>query len=254
MSRWAPIAPRAVRRVTGPALVSTARFRWQGRRGALDAVTGQAGTLTRASTGTAVDITGVTYTAGHSMPRWENRDFANGGSRYELGLRLSTDTLVWDANWRPETATFLIDFAEVGTRTTANAGLLYLGNDGQTGGRVFIDSTGSNFRANVHNGTTLQSVALATATPTTDQGARLALQLEDNGTTQRVRLLLLVLATGVETTSAWSATVSRAATWGSGARVRVNRLGSGGTLGSTWVRDIIWRPGLVSLADMVGRL
>lgn len=254
MSRFAPVAPRAVRRVTGPALVSSARFRWQGRRGSLDALTGQAATLTRAATGTAVDITGATYTAGHSMPRWESRDFSNAGARYELGLRLAADDLTWDANWLPETATLLLDFSEAGTRTTTNAGLLYLGNDGQTGGRVFIDSTGTNYRATIHNGTTSQSVTLATGTPATGHGVRLALQLEDTGGNQRVRLLMRVIPTGEEVVSAWSSTVARTATWGTGARLRLNRIGSAGTQGSTWVRDVIWRPGLLTLDEMVARL
>ena len=60
--------------------------------------------------------------------------------------------------------------------TTANAGLVYLGNDGQTGARLILDSSGTNYRATIHNGTTSQSVSLATATPTTGQMARLLLQ------------------------------------------------------------------------------
>lgn len=252
MSRFAPAAVRAVRRQTAPVLAPTARFRWQARRASLDALTGQLGTLVRASTGTAVDILGATYTAGHSMPRWENRAWS-GGSRYELGLRLGADDLTWPANWTPETATLYAEFSEAGTRTTANAGLVYLGNDAQTGARVVIDAASNQFRATIHNGTTSQSVSLATSTPTTGQMARLALQLDDDGTTQRVRLLLSI-ASGATTTTAWSSTVARAAAWGTGAKLRLNRVGSAGTQGSTWVRQVAWASGLLTLDEMGARL
>lgn len=252
MSRFAPFPARAVRRQTAPTLVPTSRFRWQARRATLETLTGQAATFTRASTGTAVDITGTTYTAGHSMPRWESRAWS-GASRYELGLRMTTDDLTWAANWLPETATLYVECSEAGTRTTSGAGLVYVGNDGQTGARLVLDSDGTNYRATIHNGTTSQSVSLATSTPTTGQMARLALQLDDDGTTQRVRLLLSI-AGGTTTTTAWSSTVTRASAWGTGAKLRVNRVGSAGTQGDTWVRQVAWAPGLLTLDEMGARL
>lgn len=254
MSRFAPIPARAVRRLTQPVLVSVSRFRWQARRGTLDAITGQTGALTRAATGTAVDSNGTTYTAAHSMPRWEARDFAFSGTRDTLGLRLAADDLTWDANWRPETGTLLGEFSEEGTRTTANAGLLYLGNDAQSGARLLVDSTGSNYRVTFHNGTTSQSASLATGTPTTGQMFRVGVQLEDDGTNQRARLILHVVTTGVETFSAWTTPIARATAWGTGAKLRVNRIGSAGTQGSTWVRQAAWCPSLLTLDEMVTRL
>jgi hypothetical protein len=247
-----PSPSRLVRRGVAPVLVSDSRFRWVGRFGELDAVTGQVGTLTRAAAGTAVDVLGATYTAGHSMPRWESRDYSGSGRRYELGVRLAADDLTWPANWVPGTGTLLVDFSEAGTRTTANAGVVYVGNDAVSGARVSLDSDGTNYRATIHNGTTGQSVSLATVTPTTGQMTRLALQLDDDGTTQRVRLWLTVA--GVETVSAWSATVARAAAFGIGAKLRLNRTGSAGTQGSTWVRQVAWCAGLLSPDDAAGRL
>ncbi len=245
--RTAPTPARAVRRQNAPVLTAVSRFRWQGRFGALDALTGQAGTLTRAATGTAVDANGTTYTAGHSMPRWESR-------ASQLGLRLAADDLTWPCNWVPETATLLIDFSEAGTRTTSGAGLLYIGNDAQSGGRLIVDASSNQYRATIHNGTTSQSVSLATSTPTTGQQARLLVQLEDDGTNQRVRLLLGIVGVSGETITAWSSTVARTATWGATAKVRANRVGSAGTQGSTWVREIAWVPGLLSADEIGARL
>lgn len=245
--RYAPTPARAVRRQNAPVLTAVSRFRWQGRFGALDALTGQAGTLTRAATGTAVDANGTTYTAGHSMPRWESR-------ASQLGLRLAADDLTWPCNWVPEQATILIDFSEAGTRTTSGAGLLYIGNDAQSGGRLIVDASSNQYRATIHNGTTSQSVSLATSTPTTGQQARLLVQLDDDGTNQRVRLLLGIVGVSGETITAWSSTVARTATWGATAKVRANRVGSAGTQGSTWVREIAWVPGLLSADEMGARL
>ena len=186
------------------------------------------------------------------MPRWENRAWS-GGSRYELGLRMTTDDLTWGANWLPETATLYVEFSEEGTRTTSGAGLVYVGRDDQTGARVLIDASSNQYRATIDNGTTSQSVSLATTTPTTGQMARLALQLEDDGTNQRVRLLLSI-AGGATTTTAWSSTVTRAAAFGTGAKLRVNRVGSAGTQGNTWIRQVAWCPGLLTLDQCGARL
>ncbi len=252
MSRYAPVAARSVRRAAGPVIRSVSRFRWQARSAELEAVTAQVGTLVRAATGTAVDSAGVTYTAGHSMPRWEVRTWA--GDRPALGIRLAADDLTWPCNWVPERASVLIELAEAGTRTTAGAGLLYLGRDDQTGARLIVDSDGTNYRATIHNGTSSASATLATATPTSGQLARLVVQLDDDGTNQRVRLALTPVATGITTETAWSSTVARAAAWGSEATLRLNRVGSAGTQGSTWIRQVAWMAGLLTASDMLARL
>lgn len=242
------LSPPSVRRQGPPGLQSTSQFRWQARLRSLNALTGQVGTLVRAATGTAVDANGVTYTAGHSRARWEARDYASTGLRDTLGLRLAADDLTWPCDWLPGLATLLVEFSEAGTRTTANAGLVYAGNDAQSGARLILDSNGTNFRATIHNGSTSQSIALATATPTSGQSAQLLVQLDDDGTNQRVRLLL------GGTTTAWSSTVARAAAWGTGAKLRANRVGSAGTQGSTWIRQIAWEAGHLTAAQMLARL
>ena len=83
--------------------------------------------------------------------------------------------------------------------------------------------------------------------------ARLLLQLEDTGGNQRVRLILRV-GSGSDTTTAFSSTVARASAWGAGAKLRANRVGSAGTQGNTWIRQIAWCPGLRSIDEMVNRL
>jgi hypothetical protein len=252
MSRYAPVAARSVRRAAGPVIRSVSRFRWQARSVDLEAVTAQVGTLVRPDKRNTLDSAGNVYTVGHSMPRWEARTWA--GDRQALGIRLNADDLTWPCNWVPERASVLIELAEAGTRTTAGAGLLYLGRDDQTGARLIVDSDGTNYRATIHNGTSSASATLATATPTSGQLARLVVQLDDDGTNQRVRLALTPVATGITTETAWSSTVARAAAWGSGATLRLNRVGSAGTQGSTWIRQVAWMAGLLTASDMLARL
>lgn len=245
---------RLTRRLTAPALQTRSLFRWQAARG-LTALTGHVGTLTRASAqGANADQNGATYTAVHSMPRWEMRDVFGTGARDTVGLRLSTDDLAWDVALAPRSMTMLVEFAEAGTRTTSGAGLVYVGNDGQSFTRLILDSDGTNYRATWHNGTSSVSATLATATPTTGQLARLLVQLEDNGTTQRVRLGLDVVQTIGETWTAWSSTVTRASAFPTSTRVRANRVGSGGTQGNVWLRQIAIVAGLQTATEVLEQL
>lgn len=248
------VGARATRRLTAPVVQTRSLFRWQAARG-LSALTGPVGTLVRASTASGnVDQTGTSYTAGHSMPRWEMRDHGGTGLRDTVGLRLSTDDLTWPVELLPQTLTLLVELSEAGTRTTAGAGLVYLGNDGQTGARLVLDSNGTDYRVTWSNGTTAVSATLATATPSTGQSARLIAQMEDTGTTQRVRLGLDVLVTPGDSWTAWSSTVSRATTFPASTKLRANRVGSAGTQGATWLRQIAVVPGLQTADDVLAGL
>lgn len=246
---YAPAPARAVRRAGAPVLTSSALFRWQARRLTLNAITGQIGTLVRASTGTAVDGLGTTWTAGHSMPRHEARDWSGTGVRDTQGLRMTTDDLSWPVNFLPGAGTLYVEFAEVAT-ISASATLVYLGNDAQTGARIKVDSAGTYYRAILTDGSASETVTAAVA-PTADQCARLAVQVQfsDDLTQWRHRLLQDVLRTEGEDVTAWSTYQNVAAAWGATTRVRVNRAGSAGTQGSTWIRDVAWFPELLTLDE-----
>jgi hypothetical protein len=248
------LPPASVRRLGVPQIRPLARFAWEGARLSLTAVTGQVGALTRAATGALIDRTGATVTAAHSMPRWEARDWTGTGVRDHVGLRMAADDMAWPLTLTPETGTLLVDFSEAGTRTTSGAGLVYLGNDGQTGARLTLDSNGTNYRATIHNGTTSESVTATGAAPTTGQSARALVQLRDTGSTWEVRLWLDVLSGAGDELTAWSTPIARATTWGSGTALRVNRVGSAGTQGSTWIRRLVWMPGLLNPEQMDARL
>ena len=242
------IPPPTTRHAGAPDVRARALFRWQARTLTTTALTGQDGALVRAASGTAVDSAGATYTAVHSMPRWESRTFGDGA---RVGLRLGADDLAWPVSLSPRTATVVLELSEAGTRTTAGAGLFYLGNDAITGARWLIDSTGTNYRATVHNGTTSASVTLASALPTTGQATRLTMQVTDDGTNWQVRLVSDVVRGAGEEDTGWSSTIARAATFGATTQLRLNRLGSAGTQGSTWVAQCALVAGLRDAVDVL---
>lgn len=242
------IPPPTTRHAGAPDVRARALFRWQARTLTTTAITGQDGVLVRAATGTAVDSVGTTYTAVHSMPRWESRTF---GAAARVGLRLGADDLAWPVSVVPRTMTVVLELSEAGTRTTAGAGLFYLGNDAVTGARWLIDSTGTNYRATIHNGTTSASVTLASALPTTAQATRLTMQVTDDGTNWSVRLVRDVVSGAGEENTGWSSTIARAATFGATTQLRLNRLGSAGTQGSTWVAQCAMVAGLRDATDVL---
>jgi hypothetical protein len=79
-----------VRRVTGPALQSTALFSWHARIGSVAAASGDIGTFSRASSGTYVDTTGVINSAPYAGVRREARDWHGTGVRDSAGLLIES--------------------------------------------------------------------------------------------------------------------------------------------------------------------
>jgi hypothetical protein len=77
------------------------------------------------------------------------------------------------------------------------------------------------------------------------------MQVEDDGTNWRVRLIGDVIASTGESDTGWSSTIARAATFGSVSRVRLNRLGSAGTQGSTWIAQCAVVAGLRTTTDVL---
>ncbi|GAB1340877.1 hypothetical protein [Gemmatimonas sp.] len=192
-------------------------------------LTGLTGVLTRAATGTATDSNGTTYTAVNAQPRWDWRDLDGDSVREAVGLLMGTgDRLVWSDGGTalsliPKAMAFSLEFVETGGVTTSSAANLYLGNNGVTGARFFLDATGTYYRLRHHNGTSEVTVTLAVA-PTAGQLVRLRGQLYADGSVQ----LWQQINGGVETATARSGANTLAATWGAGsAFLRLNALGSG---------------------------
>lgn len=247
----APVSARGVRRATAPIIDSVSRFRWLSRTGSLNALTGQIGTFARTTTGTATDSAGVTYTAAHSMPRWEARTF-NGTPSLGLYMAHTSEELTWPVDWTPDTATLVVEFIEAGTRTTADAALVGICNDAAAQANFSITSNGTNYVGNFYNGTAGRNITLSTG-PSLGAACRIALQMEDDGTDVRIRLIYDPI-TSSTTTTAWSLTRTRMAALAAGSKLRINRAAAGAQQGTLWVRQVAWVPGLLTPAEAVARL
>lgn len=240
------ILPPATRRLTPPTVRSVARWRWLGRLLSLDAMTGQVGTLTRAATGTALDSLGGTITWPHSAARWEIR-----GGRG--GLRMATDDLTWPCTFTPEAGTLLVDWTQL-TALTNGMGVLYIGDDAQSGNRFSLrGGAGNTLVAELRIGGNT-STATLTGTVATNDAVVAVVQLDDDGTNQRVRIGAYVNGATVAFSS-YGTAIARGTAWAAGAVVRANRIGSAGTQGSMWLADAAWFPGApLSLTQVLERL
>lgn len=244
------IPPAAVRRTGVPQVRPLARYQWEAARLSLVALTGHVWTLTRASTATMTDSAGASVTVAHSMTRYEPRAWF--GSSV-VGVRVSTEDLTTPWDVLPSTSTYLIEGIDLGGAGTANAGLLYVGRDDQTGARLAITGGSNTYTATFTNGGGLTSVATFGATVSNGDAFQLVVQLEDDGTTQRVRIGGRDAGIAVAF-SAHGTARARSAAWGTGARLRLNRLGSAGTQGNAWIRRVSEYPGLLTLDECLERL
>lgn len=149
-------------------------FHWRGERFSLTALSGQAGTLTRTTTATPADFNGTTRTVVHSQPSWQHEDWDGDSTRETPTLLLgANDKLVYSFLMPPQALTLYVEFVERGAISVASDAIVYLGNAGNTGARLWIDSTGTYYRLRHHNGSTEVTVTLAAA-PTA--GQRVALR------------------------------------------------------------------------------
>ncbi len=206
-----------VRRTSGP--VGRYPFLWLARNLlSLDALSGQVGTLTQGGSVNTTDSFGATVAVLYGQPPWS---YVSGQLVTGLLLGTSTKTLKWTVNILPQAMCWMIDFVENGGLGTASGGVAYLGIDAATGARVYIDSTGTQYRATYTDGTTTRTCVMTGTAPTSGQRVRLRLILSATGTIQ----LGQSINGGAETLPAASAATTLPATWG-GTVFRLNAVGT----------------------------
>jgi len=190
---------------------------WLGRDLVVDAHTGQAATFTRAATAAPTDSFSTARTVVHSQPAWQT-NVTHG----RTGLLLGASTrIAWDVPVLPQAMSGLVEFVENGTLGTASAGIFSLSNDAVSGARLFIDSSGTQYRVTHHNGTSGVTATMTGTAPTSGQRVRLRWALSATGTVQ----IWQSINGAAETGPAASGTLSLAAAWG-GTTFRLNAVGS----------------------------
>lgn len=185
----------------------------------VDMLSGQPGSFTRAATATFLDSLGATCTAGYGQARFEPR--VHLGATH-FGLLMGTaDTHNFPALWRPRTHASRWVGQQVGAMASAGKALLSISNDGVTGARLVLDSSGSFYRLTHHNGTSGVTVTLAVA-PSNGQDLELWWQVYSDGSVQLWQSINGAAATNTVRSSA----LAFASAWGTGA---VLRFGNSGT-------------------------
>jgi hypothetical protein len=250
----APTVPsRAVRRTTAPVLTPGALFSWHGRFASLDALTGQVGTLTRASTATSIDTTQSVWYVPYGYPRWYVYPSWNLSADPVVNgmFAQSGEDVTWPMDFVPQSMTILIEGINSGATPVSGGGVLHLGNDAATGNALSIVGTATTYQLTLTTGAGSVSSTLSSAVG--NNRIRLVAQMEDNGTTQRVRFGISINESAFAFGS-WTSTLTRAATFPSSSKVRLNRIGSAGTYGDTWFRRVSIYPGLLTLDEASARL
>jgi len=120
--------------------------------------------MARATTAAPVDYNAVARTVPRDRPAWQHEDWDGDATRDTLALLLGTsDLLYWPVPVLPAAMTGYLEFVQVGAVPAASSCIWYLGNSGNTGARFWIDSSGTYWRLNHHNGTSSVTSTLAAA-------------------------------------------------------------------------------------------
>jgi|GEM_PF-7126122 len=171
------LAPRLTR-------ASRLPFHWRGDRFSLTALSGQAATFSRAATATPADFNGTNRTIVHSAPAWQHEDWDGDSTRDMPTLLMGgSNKVYWSFPMTPQAMTLYVEFVERGAVGVASAAVAYIGNAGNTGARLWIDSTNTYYRVRHHNGTSEVSATLAAA-PSAGNRVALRATLASDGKVQ----------------------------------------------------------------------
>jgi len=203
--------------------VSRLPFHWRGDRFALTALSGQAGTLTRAATAAPLDYSGVARTVNQYQPAFQAEDWDADATRDTSALLLGvSDLLYWSVPVKPAACTLYLEFVQPASFGAASTCFWYLGNAGNTGARLWIDSTGTQYRANHHNGTSAVTSTMTGTAPTSGQRVAVRVVLLSTGSIQ----IWQSINGAAETTPGASGTLALNATGWSDTRLYANSTGS----------------------------
>jgi hypothetical protein len=159
--------------------------------------------------------------------------------------------LTWPLEAAPQSLTVLLEGINGSAAPINDGGVLHLGPDSGTGAALAITGTATTYQLTFSNG--ISSVSSTLSSAVGNVRWRMLVQLEDNGTTQRVRFGISINES-VLNMEAWTSTLTRAAAFPSGSKVRLNRAGSAGADGAALFRRLSIYPGLLTLDEATARL
>jgi hypothetical protein len=195
--------------------VSRLPFHWSAADFELEAISrgpnDTGATFSRATTASPLDINGQSRTVVYAQPAWEMVDWDNDGSRERPTLLLgASDKLFYTYSLRPTALTIYVEFVENGTLGIASAAILYVGGAGNTGPRLWIDSTGTQYRVRHNNGISEVDSTLTGAAPVNGDRVVLRATLKAGGNVQ----INQSRNGGAETSATESAALAPDTAWG----------------------------------------
>lgn len=177
---------------------------WVVRRGlSLNALSGQTGVLTQGGTVSVTDTLGSTVSVNFIQPPWS---YVSGQLVTGLLLGTATKRLEWPFRVVPQSMCGMIDFVENGGLAVASGGVW---SNGSATARLWLDSSGAQYRMNYSDGTTTRTCTMTGTAPTSGQRVRLRWILTSSGTIQ----LGQSINGGAETLPAASAATALPAAW-----------------------------------------
>lgn len=246
MTRRSVLSPMS-RRVL--AAESELIFHWRADRLDLAAESGQnPADATFTSTSNLIGTDGATFAALTSQPSWQIADLdATISGRDTPTLMFGTgDTVGYTLPVKLRALTLLAHFLQPSSMPASGKGLLYLGNDGVTGSRVYFDSNGTYWRMTYHDGSTSVTSTLNVVGAAGDE----IVLLGTLGSDGKVQIVQYNLTSGVTTTATQSGALTLVNLPAS-AKVRLNGIGTANTCngvayrkakigdGTAWTKDTL---------------
>lgn len=215
----------------------------QARELSLDALTGQAGTLTRAATKAVTDSSGVSRTVNYHQPAWTA---VSGVAALDLG---SSDSLAYDCDLLPVACCGLVDFFH--NSPGANGTVIDITNSTPATPYLRVYWTGTQYRIEHHNGSAAVTATMTGTAPSASQRVRLRWWLYSTGAVQ----IWQSKDGAAETTPGASGTNALAAAWAATTKYFVNSAGTAaGTYGAMKLAGLVVGLGNQSQAAMLAAL
>lgn len=211
---------------------------WRSRDLSLNAVSGQTGTLVRATTGAADDSFGTSRTCVHSQPRWHVRSSlvtmrmgGAGGTPVEY--------LRWSVPFDAVAASIYLDFIENGTIGIATGGLFSLSSTAFATPRWYMSVVSGKYSIIQHNGTTDTGGTAFAAAPVNGDRVRMRCWLYSNGSVQAWQSI----NGAAETATAQSGSLALAS-WSTPTHLQINALGTGNIGSNDFIAVVLARGNL----------
>lgn len=195
---------------------------WLARELSLDALSGQAGTFTRAATKTSTDSFATSGTVNYAQPAWSG---ASTLASLDMG---TSDVLKWVSPFGVQACSGMIQFYENGSLAGSKA-IFAITNDTPVAPLLLIFSSGTQYQIQHNNAISTVTSTMSGTAPTSGQLVQLRWRILSTGSVQ----IFQSINGAAETTATASGTLALGAAWASPTAFYLNSSGSGTIVGTS---------------------